>query len=250
MTIELENPHQARLREQEVRNLRAEVERLRTALAERHGTGASRSAGPRVGPNPTMRHPLRGDETLVFLANVVTHPNTTVGAYTYFAGEEREALEFERRNVRFQTSDPLDQLVIGKFCSIAAGARFLMNGANHPEAGSTFPFWMFGNGWHERREPRVRGPIVVGNDVWIGLESLILPGVTIGDGAIIGARAVVARDVPPYAVVVGNPARVLRQRYDDTTIKKLLAMRWWDWPAERITRNLSEIVDGRWDDLT
>lgn len=239
-----------RLREQEIRNLRAEVDRLRAALAERAGNAALAPMAARVGPDPRTRHPLRGDETVVFLANVIGRANIEVGDYTYFAGDEREANAFERRNVLFQSNNPDDRLVIGKFCSIASGVRFLMNGANHPDAGSTFPFWMFGKGWHERREPRQRGPIIVGNDVWIGLEALLLPNVTIGDGAVIGARAVVTHDVPPYAVVVGNPARVLRQRYDDATIAKLLALRWWDWSPERITRNLSEIVDGRWDDLT
>ncbi|MDZ4830084.1 MAG: CatB-related O-acetyltransferase [Phycisphaerae bacterium] len=239
-----------RLRDQEIRNLRAEVERLRAALAERSGSATVAPKSSRVGPDPCVRHPLRGDETVVFLANVIERANIAVGDYTYFAGDKDEAIAFESCNVLFQTSDTDDRLVIGKFCSIASGVRFLMNGANHPDAGSTFPFWMFGKGWHERREPRQRGPIVVGNDVWIGLEALILPGVTIGDGAVIGARAVVTHDVPPYAVFVGNPARLLRQRYDDATIAKLLAMRWWDWSPERITRNLREIVDGRWDDVT
>ncbi|MFO0827554.1 MAG: CatB-related O-acetyltransferase [Phycisphaerales bacterium] len=249
MTLAADTAVRERLLEQEVRNLRAEVERLRTTLAERRGESTAHRAAPRVGPCVRQRHPLRGSDAVVFVANVITRPNIEVGDYTYFSGDG-DPSDFERTCVLHQTSDPNDRLVIGKFCSIAPGVRFLMNGANHPDAGSTFPFWIFGQGWHERREPRFRGPTTIGNDVWIGLESLILPGVTIGDGVVIGARAVVAHDVPPYTVVAGNPARVLRRRYDDATIAKLLAMRWWDWDAERITRNLAEIVDGRWDDVT
>lgn len=248
MTAVASSAPRERLLEQEVRNLRAEVERLRVALAERRGIDPATARSPRTGPDPSSRHPLVESRSLVFLANVVSRPNIEVGAYTYSTGEACE--RFETESVLYQTADPRDRLVIGRFCSIAPGVRFLMNGANHPDAGSTFPFWIFGKGWHERREPRFRGPICVGNDVWIGLEALILPDVTIGDGAVIGARAVVTADVPPFSVVAGNPARVVRMRYDQPTVAKALALRWWDWPAERITRNLAEIVDGRFDDVT
>ncbi|MDZ4754122.1 MAG: CatB-related O-acetyltransferase [Phycisphaerae bacterium] len=236
------------LQEQEARNLRLEVERLRAALAASRGTTCDPSA-ERTGPDPERTHPFAHCRTLVFLKSIVTRPNIDIGAYTYYSDED-EPEAFERRNVLFQTDDPHDKLTIGRFCSVAAGTKFFMNGSNHPTAGSTFPFWMFGNGWHERGEPRFKGPITIGSDVWLGLESCVLPGVTIGDGAIIGARAVVTGDVPPYAVMVGNPARIARLRYDDATISKLLAIRWWDWPVERITRNLPEIVRGQWDRLT
>ena len=238
-----------RLLEQEVRNLTLEVERLRTALSAAKGQPMPIAAGPRRGPDPGVPFPMAGTKALAFLRHVVTRPGIDVGDYTYYADADG-ADRFEERNVLFQSDDPRDRLVIGRFCSIAQGTRFLMNGANHPDAGSTFPFWAFGRGWHERSAPRFRGPIVVGNDVWLGLESCILPGVTIGDGAIVGARAVVTRDVPPYAIVVGKPARVLRMRYDDAMIARLLTIRWWEWPPERITRNLPEIVQGRWEDLT
>ncbi len=238
-----------RLLEQELRNLRAEIERLRVALAEARGQDPRQATGPRTGPDPNVPKPMRDSGEVVFLKHFITRPTIEVGDYTYYTDPDGPE-HFERRNVLFQSSHPADRLVIGKYCSIASGVRFFMNGANHPDAGSTFPFWMFGKGWHERAEPRHRGPTVVGNDVWLGLECCVMPGVTIGDGAIVGARAVVAHDVPPFAVVAGNPARLVRRRFDEATIDRLLAIRWWDWPPERVTRNLREIVDGRWDDLT
>ena len=241
-----------RLLEQEVRNLSLEVQRLREALASAKGQplpGPALASMPRVGPDPSMAFPCGGSRKLAFLRPLVTRSNIEIGEYTYFTDDE-DASRFEERNVLFQTDDAADRLVIGRYCSIASGTRFLMNGANHPDPGTTFPFWAFGRGWHERSTPRQRGPITVGSDVWLGLESCVLAGTTIGDGAIVGARAVVTKDVPAFAVVVGNPARVVRMRYDEATIAKLLAIRWWEWPAERVTRNLPELVAGRWDDLT
>src|SRR5690606_15668295 len=130
-----------------------------------------------------------------------------------------------------------DRLVIGKFCAIAEGARFIMNGANHAMSGfSTYPFNIFGHGWERDFDEaswttELRGDTVVGSDVWIGMEAVILPGTGIGHGAIVAAKAVVARDVPPYAIVAGNPARVVKMRFDDGTIERLLKAAWWDWPV-------------------
>jgi virginiamycin A acetyltransferase len=245
----LPTPSRERLLEQEVRNLSLEVKRLRDELAKARGQPIPLASGKRAGPDPDEQFPLAGNRALTFLRNVITRPNIEIGEYTYYADNDG-ADRFEERNVLFQTEDPRDRLSIGRFCSIASGVRFLMNGSNHPDRGSTFPFWAFGRGWHERTEPTFRGPIVIGNDVWLALECCILPNVTIGDGAIVGARAVVTKDVPAYSVVVGNPARVIRMRYDEATIAKLEAVRWWDWPADRVTRNLPELVSGRWDDLT
>jgi virginiamycin A acetyltransferase len=138
-----------------------------------------------------------------------------------------------------------DRLVIGRFCAIASKVQFIMNGANHALDGfSTYPFAIFRAGW---QDPDLdwakgsRGDIVIGNDVWIGAEAMILPGVAIGDGAIIGARAVVASDVPAYTIAAGNPARTVKRRFDDATIQRLLAIAWWDWPPEKITANLNAI---------
>jgi virginiamycin A acetyltransferase len=140
-----------------------------------------------------------------------------------------------------------DELLIGRFCALARGVKFVMNGADHKLWGfSTFPFQIFGNG----RESAAPGPgdlpykgdTVVGNDVWLGYEALVMPGVTIGDGAMVAARAVVTRDVPPYSVIGGNPAKGIKQRFADEVVAELLAIRWWDWPAEKVTRNLRAVV--------
>jgi virginiamycin A acetyltransferase len=140
-----------------------------------------------------------------------------------------------------------DRLVIGKFCAIAEGARFIMNGANHAMSGfSTYPFNIFGHGWEEGFDVRTweaenRGDTVVGNDVWIGMEAVILPGIRIGDGAIVAAKSVVTHDVPAYAIVAGNAAKVVKMRFDDKTVKRLLKVAWWDWPQDKVSRNLDAI---------
>jgi virginiamycin A acetyltransferase len=141
-----------------------------------------------------------------------------------------------------------DRLIIGKFCAIATQVKFIMNGANHKLDGvSTYPFPIFGHGWEVAMDKIMhlpsRGDTVVGNDVWIGYEALIMPGVTVGDGAIIAARSVVTSDVPPYTIVGGNPARPLKQRFSDATITQLLEIRWWDWDIEKIGRNIHLIME-------
>lgn len=140
-----------------------------------------------------------------------------------------------------------DKLIIGKFCAIATGATFIMNGANHDMTGfSTYPFHIFKNGWEEGFQPDSipklnRGNTVIGNDVWIGSQATILPGIKIGDGAIIGAKAVVASDVPPYSIVVGNPGRVVRLRFSPEVIDLLLSVQWWNWDIEKITKHMDVI---------
>ena len=140
--------------------------------------------------------------------------------------------------------------MIGRYCAIASGVRFVMPGANHADLGpSTFPFGIFGEPWAERTMDLVmgapsRGDTVVGNDVWLGYSALVLPGVTIGHGAIVAAASVVASDVPPYAIVGGNPARVIRMRYDDADVERLLRAAWWDWPVELVTEHARTIMSG------
>lgn len=200
--------------------------------------------GGENGPDPLDVHPMPGHPRVTFLKPYITRPNIEVGDYSYY--DDPAGADAFERNVLYHFDFVGDWLRIGRFCAIAAETRFIMNGANHRTAGfSTFPFPVFGNGWTGRFDgelefPR-RGDTVVGNDVWIGYDTLVMPGVTIGDGAIVAARSVVTRDVPPYAIVGGNPATVMRQRFDEAVVAALLAIRWWDWPVEKITRNIAAI---------
>jgi virginiamycin A acetyltransferase len=190
---------------------------------------------------------MAGFPQVCFIRNTVRSPNILVGEYTYYDDPE-DAEDFER-NVLYHFPFIGDRLVIGRFCAIARGVRFIMNGANHAMSGiSTYPFWIFGNGW-EAATPApgdlpYKGDTVVGNDVWLGYEALVMPGVRIGDGAIVSSRSVVVADVAPYTIVGGNPARPIRQRFDDATIARLLEVAWWNWPVERITAQVRNIVAG------
>ena len=198
-------------------------------------------------------YPRTGDRETVYLKNVVTDPNITVGDWTMYNDFVNDPRQFERNNVLYHYPVNRDRLVIGKFCSIACGARFLFTSANHSlRSLSTYPFPLFFEEWGLDKADVTdawdnRGDIVIGSDVWIGYEAVVLSGVTIGDGAIIGTRAVVTKDVPPYTIVGGVPARPIRKRFDDRTIAVLLRLRWWDWPRERIARNISAIQAGRID---
>jgi virginiamycin A acetyltransferase len=203
-----------------------------------------------AGPDPTARHPLPGETSVVFLKPVVRNPQIEVGDYTYYHDFE-DPLGFEK-NVRYAFPFEGDRLVIGKFCSIAAGATFLLNGGNHRIDGvSSYPFGVFGQGW-EAAMPETwpsRGDTVVGHDVWIGYRATLLPGCAVGHGAVIGAMSVVTGEVPPYAIVAGNPARVVGMRHPEPDVARLLAIAWWDWPIERIAANVRTIALGTADEL-
>ncbi|WP_163265967.1 CatB-related O-acetyltransferase [Chelativorans alearense] len=198
------------------------------------------------GPKPEIKHPIFLHPRVGFLKPLVDKPNIEIGEYTYYDDPDGPDL-FAEKCVLHHYEFIGDKLIIGRFCAIAEGARFIMNGANHVLSGfSTYPFNIFGHGWEEgfdveswRRE--VRGDTVVGNDVWIGMEAVIMPGVKIGDGAIIAGRSVVTHDVPPYAVAAGNAAQVVKMRFDELTVRRLLDIAWWNWPADKITRNLDAI---------
>ncbi len=197
------------------------------------------------GPSPDVRHPIEAAERLGFLKNFITRPSILVGDYTYYddpAGVDR----FER-NVLYHFDFIGDRLIIGRFCSIAAETRFIMNGGNHPtDWFTTYPFPVFGGGW-ESAQPEAwpnRGDTVVGHDVWIGYGATIMPGVTIGNGAIVASKAVVTRDVEPFAIVGGNPAEVIRFRFDAEMRAVLTEIAWWNWDAAKITRNVRAICSG------
>ena len=201
-------------------------------------------------------YPRSQGHSTVYLQNVVTAPSITVGEYTTYDDFVRDPRDFQRSNVLYHYPINQERLTIGKFCSIACGAKFLFNSANHALGSlSTYPFPIFFEEWGLPVEdiPRAwdtKGDIVVGNDVWIGYEAVILAGVTIGDGAVVGARAVVTKDVPPYAIVGGVPAKPIRKRFSDGVIQRLLALKWWDWPVERIAANLEAIQSGDIQGLT
>ena len=196
-------------------------------------------------------YPREMDRETVYLKNVVTNPNIIVGEFTMYNDFVNDPRQFETNNVLYHYPVNHDKLVIGKFCSIACGAKFLFNSANHTlQSLSTYPFPIFFGVWGLRVEDIAaawdnKGDIVIGNDVWIGYEAVIMAGVTVGDGAVIGARAVVTKDVPPYTIMGGVPARPIRRRFPDDVTERLLAVRWWDWPEEKIRRHISDIQSGR-----
>ena len=203
-------------------------------------------------PDPKVLHPVAGHDRVVYLRPLVTDPRIEVGEYTYYDDAE-DPLGFERKAFLYAVGP--ERLIIGRYCAIASGVRFLMPGANHADLGpSTFPFGIFGEPWAERTMDLVmgapsRGDTVVGNDVWLGYQALVLPGVTIGHGAIVAAASVVAADVPPYAIVGGNPARVVRRRYEDHDVERLLRAAWWDWPVELVTEHARTIMSGAPEEL-
>jgi virginiamycin A acetyltransferase len=197
-------------------------------------------------PNPALKHPILMHPRVGFLKNLVDQENIEIGDFTYY-DDPLGPDKFVERCVLHHYPFIGDRLIIGKFCALAEGLRFIMNGANHAMSGfSTYPFNIFGHGWEKGFDVKTweaenRGDTVVGNDVWIGMEAVVMPGVTIGSGSIVAARSVVTHDVPPYAIVAGNGAKVVKMRFDKRTVARLLDIAWWDWPVEKISRNLNAI---------
>ncbi|GAB2693080.1 Vat family streptogramin A O-acetyltransferase [Mucilaginibacter koreensis] len=199
------------------------------------------------GPDPNEKYPLPHYHKLVFLKNFINHPKIEIGDYTYYDDLE-DPSNFER-NILYFFDFLDDRLIIGRFCSIASDVKFIMNGANHEIAPvSTFPFGIFGKGWEKVNEdvdmtskfPN-KGDTVIGNDVWLGYGATLMPGVKVGNGAIIASKAVVTKDVPDYAIVGGNPARIIRKRFEDDVVQRLLKIAWWNWDAPTITAHLKLI---------
>ena len=195
-------------------------------------------------------YPRTGDLQTIYLKDVITNPNIVVGDYTMYNDFRDDPTLFEHNNVLYHYPINDDKLMIGKFCSIACGAKFLFNSANHTmNSLSTYPFPLFFEEWGLDRKDVAsswdhKGDIVIGNDVWIGYEAVVMAGVTIGDGAIIGTRAVVTKDVPPYMIVGGIPARPIKKRFSEETIEKLLDLQWWDWPREKLAEKIEAIKNG------
>ena len=195
-------------------------------------------------------YPRKGDTQTIYLNAVVKDQSIEVGDYTIYNDFVSDPRLFEKNNVLYHYPINHDRLIVGKFCSIACGAKFIFNCANHTlKSLSTYTFPLFYEEWDLPKSEVAaawdnKGDIVIGNDVWIGFEAVILAGVKIGDGAIIGARAVVTKDVPPYSIVGGIPAKVIRKRYSPDIIEQLLSLRWWDWTKEKIKRNLPFIMSG------
>ena len=196
-------------------------------------------------------YPRSQGHSTVYLKNVVNDPAITVGDYTIYDDFANDPRDFQRNNVLYHYPEcNHDRLTIGKFCSIACGAKFLFNAANHTLGSlSTYPFPIFFEEWGLDRSQVARawdnkGDIVIGNDVWIGQNVTVMPGVHIGDGAIIAANSVVAKDVPAYCVAGGNPCRVIRQRFDEELTEYLLKLRWWDWEPDKIFRSMEALCSG------
>ncbi|WP_342596933.1 CatB-related O-acetyltransferase [Cyanobacterium aponinum UTEX 3222] len=188
-------------------------------------------------PNPEQIYPLTNYSRLCFLKNIVKNPNIIVGDFTYYDDFENP-LNFEK-NVLYHFDFIGDKLIIGKFCAIASNVKFIMNGANHPLNNfTTYPFAIFGNGWEDKMsvEATSKGDTIIGNDVWLGYNTMIMPGVKIGDGVIVATNSMVTKDIPAYHIVGGNPAQIIRKRFDDEIINFLLELKWWDWTLEKITK--------------
>jgi virginiamycin A acetyltransferase len=195
-------------------------------------------------PDKDLKFPLENYNRLCFLKNIITNPNIIVGDYTYYDDFE-DAHNFEK-NVKYHFDFNDDKLIIGKFCMIASNVSFIMNGANHlTDAISSYPFAIFGKAWQNAMDQKLypsKGNTIIGNDVWIGYNVKIMPGITIGDGAIIATNSTVTKNVDPYTIVGGNPAKEIKKRFPEATIKKLLKIKWWDWDIEKITRNITKLT--------
>ena len=203
----------------------------------------------------TKIYPRTGDNQTVYLNAVIKDPQIGVGDYTIYNDFVADPLLFEKNNVLYHYPIHKEKLIIGKFCSIACGMKFLFNCANHTQKSlSTYTFPLFYEEWELEKSNITtawdnKGDIVIGNDVWIGYEAVIMAGVHIGDGAIIAARAVVTKDVPPYTIVGGTPAKEIRKRFDADVIQQLLMLKWWNWSTDKIRQCLPYIAEGKMNEL-
>lgn len=201
--------------------------------------------------NSSLIYPRKNDTSTVYLKSVITDPNISIGDYTMYNDWINDPRLFEKNNVLYHYSINKDKLIIGKYCSIACCAKFMFTSGNHNMFSfSTYPFPIFADEWDLDWKDITKawdnkGNIVIGNDVWIGYESIIMQGVHIGDGAIIGTRAVVTKDIEPYTIVGGIPAKPIKKRFDEETIKKLLEIKWWNWDDAKVKQNIENIICGK-----
>ncbi|MCF8261937.1 MAG: CatB-related O-acetyltransferase [Melioribacteraceae bacterium] len=197
-------------------------------------------------PDKNSVFPLEDYTRLCFLKNIIKNPNIIVGDYTYY--DDFEDVNNFEKNVKYHFDFVGDKLIIGKFCMIASNVTFIMNGANHlSDSISSFPFAIFGKDWSNAMDGKsypTKGNTVIGNDVWIGFNATIMPGIKIGDGAIIATNATVTKDVAPYSIVGGNPAKQIKSRFSENEIEHLLKIKWWDWDMEKITKNVDRLTSG------
>jgi len=205
-----------------------------------------------LGPDPEKKYPFEGLphqlenlQRCGFLKHFITRKNIIIGDYTYY-DDPKGVIHFEKENVPYHYDFSNEKVIIGKFCALATGTTFITSSANHKLDGfSTYPFGIFGHGWEKKQNlsnlPN-KGDTIVGHDVWFGYQSTIMPSVKIGNGAIIGSKAVVKKEVPPYAIVAGNPAKIIRMRFDEKTIQLLQEIAWWDWPIQKISQNIEAIT--------
>jgi virginiamycin A acetyltransferase len=206
---------------------------------------------PVVPPDPATLHPMPDQPRVVLLKPLVSSPLIEVGEFTYY-DDPADATAFETRNVLYHYGP--EKLVIGKFCALAEGVRFVMNGANHRMDGpSTFPFPIMGGSWADHFDLVTglpgRGDTTVGHDVWLGYQVIVMPGVHIGNGAVVAAGSVVVDDIPDYAIAGGNPAKLIRHRYSEDDIRRLTRVAWWDWPLTHLSHHVRTIMSGSVADL-
>ena len=206
-----------------------------------------------VKPDARVLFPRPGDKNTVYLQNAVRNPRIIVGDFTIHH-DFNDPADFETENVLYLNPENHDRLIIGKYVSIASGVRFAMSGANHKMSSfATFPFPVVADNWgldiEEQEAWDIEGDTIIGNDVWLGYESMIMPGVRIGDGAVVAARSLVTKDVPPYTVVGGMPARAIKKRFSDDVIELLQELKWWDWDVEKVKANVTALTEGDYEAL-
>ncbi|WP_196891862.1 CatB-related O-acetyltransferase [Aureivirga marina] len=202
-------------------------------------------------PDKEKMYPIAHHKKLCFLKNIIKNPNIIVGDYTYY--DDFENVENFEKNVKYHFDFIGDKLIIGKFCMIASDVKFIMNGGNHlTESISSYPFAIFGEDWKNAMDNKKypnKGNTIIENDVWIGHNVTIMPGIKIGNGSIIASNSTITKNIEPYSIVGGNPAKLIKKRFSEENIKLLKEIQWWNWDIEKITKNVSLLTSNDFDKL-